>query len=67
MLGLGGKEGSGLPQGWSVVSKGLFLPALIAGSFTEAPRGRAAVCSVPLRHFMLRWPTGPFSPSLFSS
>ena len=45
MLALVGKEGSELRyseplQGWNVVNKDLFLPALLIGSFTKAPHGR---------------------------
>ena len=53
MLGLMGKVGSEqrcskLSQGWNVVNKDLFLPALIAGSYTNMPRERALVCSVTI-------------------
>ena len=54
-LGLMGRLGwelrcSKLSQGWNVVNKDPFLPALMVGSFTEAARGWAPVCSVTHTH-----------------
>ena len=51
MLGLVGKEGSEmrcskLSQGWNVVNKDLFLPALIVGSYTKVLCEWALVCLV---------------------
>ena len=55
MLGLMGKEGFKHkcwepPQGWNIVNKNLFLPALISESFTKVPCGRTPVCLVTVSY-----------------
>ena len=58
MLGFMGKEGSEVKyskssQGWNIVNKDLFLPALIVGSFTKVPLGWAPVCWVTVSDLSL--------------
>ena len=53
VLGLVGKEDSKHKcsephQGWTIVNKDTFLPALVVGSFIKVPHGHAPVCLVTL-------------------